>query len=220
MKIFNWIYERFFSIFNNSKPHASGFFMDKESLNLVAQSLGIYPAWLNSLITFESAWKPDARNPYSGARGLIQFTNTTARALGYASADDLYNQNPTDTAQLLGPVLKYLSPMKPFPTEQSLYMAVFYPAARNWDPATEFSPAIQAVNPGIKTVADYVNKVRHAPIIKTAVDMAGIVLIAASALLAYQYIAKPLIEKEVVKWQTTKQTSPQAPLQIVSPETI
>lgn len=226
MNILKWFFKNFLSIFKSKpvplmpaefQPRKN---MDKDSLNSVSESLGIFPAWLNSLITFESNWKPDARNPYSGARGLIQFTNTTAKNLGYANADDLYNQNPTDTAQLLGPVLKYLTPMKPFPTEQSLYMAVFYPAARTWDPSTEFSANIQALNPGIKTVSDYVNKVRHAPIIKTAIDMAGIVLIATSALLAYQYFAKPLIEREVVKWQSTITTTPKPALTVVPPEEI
>lgn len=192
--------------------------MDKEALNQVATALNIFPSWLNSLITFESGWKPDARNPYSGARGLIQFTNTTAKTLGYADADDLYNQNPTDTAQLLGPVLKYLNQFKPFPTEQSLYMAVFYPAARTWPPETVFPDSVQKLNPGIVTVNDYVSKVRHSPTIKNVIDIAGIALIVSASFLGYQYIIKPLIQKEVVKWE--QKTTPQKQLTIVSSESL
>lgn len=182
--------------------------MDKDSLNLIAQQLGIYPTWLNSLITFESNWKPDARNPYSGARGLIQFTNTTAKTLGYANADDLYSQNPTDTAQLLGPVLNYLKPLTPFPTEQSLYMAVFYPVARSWSPDAEFPANVQQLNPGIKTVSDYVNKVRHAPLIQTGITVAGIALIVGAGFLTWHYVTKPYIERESIKWEQATQKKP------------
>lgn len=201
--------------------------MDKEALNMVAQQLGIYPSWLQNLITFESGgWNPAARNPYTGARGLIQFMPDTAKSLGYKDADDLYNQNPTDTAQLLGPVLKYLSQYAPFPTEQSLYMAVFYPKARNVPVDTAFQSLMtpekfdifHKQNPNILTVNDYVSKVNHAPIIKTAIDIAGIALIVGASFLSYQYIIKPYLQKEVTKWQSKTTAMPQ--MKVVSPENV
>ena len=129
------------------------------ALNTVADTLSIPVAWLNNLISFESDWNPKAVNNSSGASGLIQFMDKTAQGLGYASASALVSQYPDRQSQLLGPVLTYLSAYKPFPTEQSLYMAVFYPKARNWPADTDFSAQVQAANPGIKTVQDYINKV-------------------------------------------------------------
>lgn len=117
--------------------------------------------WVYSLIQFESAWKPGARNPSSGARGLIQFMPATAREMGYASADDLVAKHPTARSQIEGPVLKYFrGRASSFPTEQSLYMAVFYPKHMNASPDTVFSSRVQAQNPGIRTVQDYIDKVR------------------------------------------------------------
>jgi len=119
------------------------------------------PQWLASLIQFESGSNPLAQNPFSSARGLIQFMNSTARSLGYKSANDLVDKYPDFDSQLSNPVKTYLSQYSPFPTEQSLYMSVFYPAARTWDPNRVFPPAVLAVNPGITTVQSYIDKVRR-----------------------------------------------------------
>jgi len=145
------------------------------ALDSLAANLGIPSLWLDRLLSFESGFNPLARNPISGARGLIQFTNTTARGMGYASADDLVSKFPSASAQLAGPVFAYLNPLRPFPTEQSLYMAVFYPAARNWPLVRAFPAAVRAVNPGIITVSDYVRRVKRIP---PAAIVAGILLVA------------------------------------------
>lgn len=129
----------------------------ENALKTLAASLGAPLEALRALIAFESGWKPEARNPFTGARGLIQFMPSTAQSLGYKDADDLIKKHKTIESQLLGPVYKYLVQYKPFLTDQSLFMAVFYPAARNWPSNKEFSPLVQSVNPGIKTPADYVN---------------------------------------------------------------
>ncbi len=127
-------------------------------MNSIAQNLGINPAWLYNLIQFESKWDPQARNPYSSAKGLIQFTDSTAKGLGFKSSEDLVSKAPSILAQL--PIVeRYLTPYEPFPTRQSLYMAVFYPAARSWPVDKVFPDSVRAVNPGINTVGDYVNKV-------------------------------------------------------------
>jgi hypothetical protein len=143
-----------------------------DAINSVSSALNINRDWLNKLIEFESSWNPQATNPLSGARGLIQFTHTTARELGFADANALVRQYPDAVSQLLGPVYQYLNKYKPFPTAQSLYMAVFYPTARNWSPQTPFSNAIQALNPGIKTVQDYISKVEKSGWGKTIVMIA------------------------------------------------
>jgi soluble lytic murein transglycosylase-like protein len=129
------------------------------TLESVAKKLNVNSAWLWSLIQFESRGNPAARNPITGARGLIQFLHSTARELGYKDADDLAKKNPTFDKQLAGPVLKYLTRYAPFPSKQSLYMAVFYPAARTWQPSRMFPAAVIDSNPGIYTVQDYINHV-------------------------------------------------------------
>ena len=133
----------------------------EQSLTAVSKELGVNPNDLSKLIRFESRWNPLAVNPISGAKGLIQFTDSTARAMGYADANDLVLQYPSIESQLNGPVLKYLSQFKPFvnPYPQSLYMAVFYPAYRFHPVSTRFSDTIQKQNPGIVYVGDYIAKV-------------------------------------------------------------
>jgi hypothetical protein len=133
----------------------------EEALNSTAARLGVPPDSLNKLIAFESAWNPLAKNPISGARGLIQFTHKTAQGLGFLNADDLVNKYPTVESQLAGPVLSYLSKYKPFgnPFPQSLYLSVFYPAYRFSSLNTEFSDTVKKQNPGIKYVGDYIAKV-------------------------------------------------------------
>jgi hypothetical protein len=132
---------------------------EKEALIRTAAAIQVNADWLYKLIDFESLWNPFARNPYSGARGLIQFIDSTARRMGYLDADDLVEKNPTIEQQLLNPVYHYLREFRPFPTEQSLTMAVFYPAYRSIDMKTPFPDSVVAVNPGINTPLDYIKKV-------------------------------------------------------------
>lgn len=56
------------------------------ALKDTAGKLGLSWESLYKQINFESAWNPQARNPKSGARGLIQFMPATAKALGYHSS--------------------------------------------------------------------------------------------------------------------------------------
>lgn len=134
----------------------------------VSQALPVEPRKLAALIDFESRWNPRAKNPLSSARGLLQFMRSTAGDLlsvhdvdhdGDRDSVDLILQYPTVEAQLRGPVLEYLARYAPFPTDQSLFMAVFYPAARRWPLDRPFPEKVQAANPGIETVGDYVNHV-------------------------------------------------------------
>jgi hypothetical protein len=107
----------------------------------VANKLGIPdPQWLVDLIAFETGgtFDPKISNPRSSAKGLIQFIDSTAQGLGYASSQDLVNKHPTFESQMLGPVTKYLSSYAPFNSEYQLYMSVFYPAARKFEPDTTF----------------------------------------------------------------------------------
>jgi hypothetical protein len=128
-----------------------------------AAQLGVEADALYNLIKFETAntFDPQIANPYSSAKGLIQFTDSTAQGLGFSDSQDLITKLPDFSSQLEKAVVPYLAKYRPFTSRQSLYMAVFYPAARNWSPDTLFSSAVQAVNPGIQTVQDYINKVEQ-----------------------------------------------------------
>lgn len=67
---------------------------------------------------------------------------------------------PDAISQLEGPVLQYFKRYKGYPTEQSVYLTVFYPSYRNASLDTVFDANIQAQNPGIKKVGDYVAMVQ------------------------------------------------------------
>jgi len=127
------------------------------ALTSAAASLSIPREWLFGLIKTESAWDPQVKNPHGSARGLIQWVDSTARALGYASSLDLVTRNPTREAQLLGPVVSYLRKWLPITSPEALAAVNFYPANRN-QLDKELPAAVQKVNPGIKTVRDYYAK--------------------------------------------------------------
>lgn len=135
---------------------------EEQALNETASKLGINPKTLFNLINFESGWNPKIKNPLSSARGLIQFMDATAREMGYSGgSSELIQKHPTRESQLRTPVYNYLKRWKPFPTQQSIYMAVFYPKYRYVPPSTEFPDSVKKVNPNIVTVQDYVNKVNR-----------------------------------------------------------
>jgi hypothetical protein len=139
--------------------------MSKESdgakIREIAARLGVDPSWLDALINFETAGTYDplkAGSPITGAHGLIQVIDSTARSeFGYADSLSLVKDYPTFNEQMEGVVYPYLAKYKPYSTQQSLYMAVFYPAYRFVDPDKQFPKVVQAVNPGIHTPQDYIN---------------------------------------------------------------
>jgi hypothetical protein len=134
---------------------------DLEALLEVSRRLGVAPEELGALVDFETAgtWNPAVRNPGSSARGLLQFMDATARGMGYADSAALVAAHPTVADQLRGPVLAYLAPLAPFPTLQSLALAVFYPRLRYASAAEPFPEVVRVANPGIERVSDYVRRV-------------------------------------------------------------
>ncbi len=179
---------------------------DRQVFYNVATDLGIAnPEWLIDMVRFESGFNPKAKNPFSSARGLIQFVDSTARSLGYADSLDLVEQHPTIASQLEGPVYQYLKAWMPYPTEQSLYMAVFLPIARPYPADTTFKQiymdrwpdsweskyaAFKKGNPGIDTIQDYINYVKKKPIIRVAVKSGLIGFPLIIAYLIYRKYAK------------------------------
>jgi hypothetical protein len=101
----------------------------------------------------------------------------TALSFFGMDADSLIAKYPDFESQLFYVVVPYLGKYKPFPTAQSLYMAVFFPAARNVAPSTRFEDLYKKIYPadyekmyiifkeqnkGITVVQDYINKVEKA----------------------------------------------------------
>lgn len=131
---------------------------EKDKVLEVASDLGVSYEDLYDLINFESGFDPKAENPYSSARGLIQFLDKTARDLGFDDSLHLIESHPTiiDQMQI---VYEYLVDYYPFKSRQALFMSVFYPAYRNSDPDTVFPDYIVSKNPGIVTIQDYMDKV-------------------------------------------------------------
>lgn len=119
----------------------------------VADRLGADAYDLANLINFESGWNPQARNPTSGATGLIQFMKKTAQGMG-TSTDAIYQLS---AMQQLPLVEQYLSPYRGrLNSVQALYMAVFYPKAMTWSLDTPMPEIVRKANPGINSVGDYV----------------------------------------------------------------
>lgn len=146
---------------------------DKLALIQVASKLSIPVDWLARLINFESRFDPRAENPRSTAKGLIQFIDSTAKQLGFKNSQDLIDKLPGISDQLLFAVYPYLAQFKPFPTQQSLYMSVFYPGYRYVSPDTPFSEEIRKVNPKIFKVQDYIDKVNRSQFLIDVLPGAG-----------------------------------------------
>ena len=125
----------------------------------VAQEFGVRPEVLDALIRNESNWSPTIKNPKSSGRGLIQWIDATARDLGYKDSADLVAKNPTVSAQLAGPVRAYFKKYAPFANENEFIASVFYPALRR-QPGAVLPAAVQAANPGVVTMQDYIDRVK------------------------------------------------------------
>lgn len=96
----------------------------KKKLEKVASALGVKSNDLLAIMKQESGVNPQAVNPTSNARGLIQFMPDTARRLG-TTVDDIYKM---DGVQQLDYVYKYFKMTGVGNgTLGDLYMAVFMP---------------------------------------------------------------------------------------------
>jgi hypothetical protein len=166
----------------------------------IANRLGIAdPDWLTRLIALESGFNPLAKNPNSSARGLIQIIDSTARDIfGFPDSLSLISKYPDFDSQMDNVVFPYLRKYAPFPTKQSLYMAVFFPVARFVAPDTTFDALFEqkriggdkwqqrlaefhAANGDIKTVQDYIDKVEGRAALIVGGGLAALLAIAALA---------------------------------------
>jgi hypothetical protein len=123
----------------------------------VAARLGIDPAWLANIIQLESGGNPQARNSISNATGLIQFMPATATNVG-TTVSDLYQM---DGRQQMPYVERYfenvIAAHGPLRSQEDVIAAVFYPAYIG-QPDREFPANVQAANPGLRTMRDYVRR--------------------------------------------------------------
>lgn len=133
---------------------------ENDALAVASKIIQASPSDLMAAIQFESRWYPQAKNPNSSARGLIQFMDKTAVELGYRDSAHLVKLHPTTESQLLGPVVRYFLRWKTHPSLQAICMAIFYPEYRFKPEDTAFPDWVQKANPGITTPADYLRKVR------------------------------------------------------------
>jgi len=180
------------------------------ALDSTASLLGMNREWLYNVIMLESAFDPKAYNK-SGAIGLIQFMPKTLKDFGLVSsalASRIPNDNtpvpedvkqavrqeflakyPDVVSQLFGPVTTYFKRYRTYHTEQSVYMTVLYPKYRDASLDTVFNATVQAQNPGIKTVGDYVSLVktraRTKDLIAKAKSPLSVVTLAALAIAGY-----------------------------------
>jgi GGDEF domain-containing protein len=129
---------------------------------LVNSLPGVSRESLSKVISYESGWKPDATNPRSGAKGLIQFLPSTARSMGYADANDIVVKHPDIISQLRGPVKQYLQNAGRIKNDRDLYLSIFYPAGKDQGDDTVLPKDVREKNPGIVTVGDYWHKVADA----------------------------------------------------------
>lgn len=136
-----------------------------ETLQIVAKKLGINPLWLDRVIKHESNWNslavgkvPSSQGHYP--KGLIQFTDSTARGLGFKDAQDIINRYPDVESQLLNPVFLYLDKLKPFKDEGDFYLSIFLPIARKMGRNQLLPEKYRTINKGINTPQDYINRVK------------------------------------------------------------
>ncbi len=120
-----------------------------------AQALGLDPNGLAAVISFESGVNPAAKNPSSGATGLIQFMPRTASGLGTSTAQ----LSRMSAVEQLPFVRKFYSPLarslRSVPGDY--YMAVFMPAFVGTAPETVLGRAgnpIYDQNKGLDIDAD------------------------------------------------------------------
>lgn len=92
----------------------------------IANNLGVQPMDLFRVMNKESGLNPRARNPYSGASGLLQFMPRTAQGLG-TSVEEIRSMPAIEQLDF---VEKFFHPYRhKIHSYEDLYLATFFPAA-------------------------------------------------------------------------------------------
>lgn len=114
----------------------------------ISKELGLNPDWLMAVMYMESRFNPNAKNPNSTAKGLLQWIDSTSKSnFGIPSAEI-----PTNPLRQLDFVYDYfkgrLSKTKP-QTFLDFYLMVFYPKAVNKPGNFKFSEQAVEKNKGL-----------------------------------------------------------------------
>lgn len=137
-------YNRIEGVRNN--PNVTPQFV--RQVEAMAERLGTRPEYLMAVMSFESGLDPTAVNGTSGATGLIQFLDSTARGLGTSTAE-LKQMSATEQLQY---VEKYLEPFKgKLDTLEGVYTSVLSGSPKADPDTTLFSSgsAAYAQNSGL-----------------------------------------------------------------------
>lgn len=101
----------------------------RRALVRTAESVSVDPDHLAAVICFETAgqWRGDARNPHSGAVGLIQWLRSSARHVHDLSLEQLAAMSALEQLPLVAEWMRRANlPQKP--SLADVYLAVFAPA--------------------------------------------------------------------------------------------
>lgn len=101
---------------------------DLRALERAAAIIDIPINWLGAVMQYESGFNPAAKNPLSGASGLIQFMpgEHGSAAVLKTSTDAL---RAMSFQEQLPYVIRYFGEKARIPTLETAYLRVFYPAA-------------------------------------------------------------------------------------------
>ena len=127
------------------------------------------PTWLATIVDFESGktWRTNIRNAYSGAVGLIQFLESTAKNLG-TTTDALANMSFAAQLEYVKKYFQTIGVVGKIHSLNDMYLAVFAPKGVGMAPDAVLYPAGSAAvaqNPGLAgdkgfiTVADVTNAI-------------------------------------------------------------
>lgn len=96
----------------------------------MAERLGMNPSYIAGVMYHESGFNPQARNPYSGATGLIQWMPATAKAFG-TTVDELFSMTALQQMAFVEKYFKTFSKMVAAGATRMVdyYLMDFYPAA-------------------------------------------------------------------------------------------
>lgn len=144
-------------------------------VEILAHSLNLKTEDLFALINYETGGRmnPKVASKNSSAKGLLQFTNITAKNLldkngnRLSSSKHLTEAYPTIKDQLEiptsknkygGPIYQYLKKYAPFKSTEDLFISVIYPSSRR---SQRLPRRISRQNAGIRNARDFVNRARR-----------------------------------------------------------
>lgn len=144
-------------------------------LDILAHSLDLKTEDLFALINYETGGKMDPKvaSKNSSAKGLLQFTNITAKNILDKNGNRLTSSKhlteayptikdqleiPTSNNKYGGPIYQYLKKFAPFKSAEDLFISVIYPSSRR---SQRLPRHISRKNAGIRNARDFVNRARR-----------------------------------------------------------